>query len=53
MKNQKVNQNSKLNKLKKELDSLEIEERLEMVKITDMVAEGCCCFCNEGCNGTC
>jgi len=52
MKTSSNNSSNKLDALKKELDMIEVEERLEMVDVTAVMA-GCCCFCNDGCNGTC
>lgn len=42
--------NQQIDTLKKELDLIEVEERLEMVQLS-AVSLGCCCFCNDTCSG--
>lgn len=43
---------NKLHTLKKQLDSIEVEERLEMVQLA-FLAKGGCCFINDTCNWAC
>jgi len=52
MKNSKISKDQQLELLKQDLNSVEIEDRLEMVQLTSLAAEACCVRNNSCCHNT-